>query len=120
MKLCPSHKERTYAEDVREDVAEELFGVEMEEVTEERKKLCSEQLYNLYFSPPTTQLIKSRTGFVAPTEKKMNAYRFSWANLHKIKKQTRPRRRYNPSQIISLSACSGFIFILCDKELYNV
>ena len=47
----PILKKRRYAESVEEYGAEEVFGPEREELTGDCRKLCNEELHDLYWSP---------------------------------------------------------------------
>jgi hypothetical protein len=60
-------------------VLRRIFNPNRDEVTEEWRKLCSEELHNLYSSPDTVRQIKSRrmrwTGYVAHMGEGRNVYR---------------------------------------------
>jgi hypothetical protein len=76
-----------------------IFGLKMDGVTGEWRKLHTEELHNLYSSPSIVRIIKSRrmrwTGHIARIErKKRNAYRLLVRKSEEKRPLERPSRRW--------------------------
>jgi hypothetical protein len=74
-----------------------VFGLKRDEIERGWRKLHNEELHNLYFSPSTIRIIKSRrmrlTGNVARMGKR-NAYSILVGNPEGKRSLKRPRRRW--------------------------
>jgi hypothetical protein len=70
---------------VENRVLREIFGPKRDEIRGEWRKLHNEELYDLYASPNTIRVIKSRrvrrVDHVARMKERRGAYRVSWGNL---------------------------------------
>jgi hypothetical protein len=75
-----------------------IFGQKRNEVTGGWRKLHNEELHNLYSSPSTIRMMKSRrmrcAGHVARMGEKRNAYRILVGNPEGKRPLGRPRRRW--------------------------
>jgi hypothetical protein len=78
-------------------ISKTIFGPKRDEVTEGWRKLHNENLHNLYLSPNTIRMIKSRkmiwAGHVAQMEKR-NAYRILVGKPERKRPVGRPRHRW--------------------------
>jgi hypothetical protein len=79
-------------------VLRRIFGPKRDEVTGEWRKLHTEELHDLYFSPNIIRIIKARRmrweGHVARMGKKRNAYRLLVGKPEGGRPIGRPRRRW--------------------------
>jgi hypothetical protein len=68
-------------------VLRNIFGPQRDERTGEWRRLHTEELCDLYYSPNISRVIKSRmtrwTGHVAHMPERRGAHRISWGNLRK-------------------------------------
>jgi hypothetical protein len=75
-----------------------IFGPKRNEVTGGWRKLCNEELHNLYWSSSIIRIIKSRrmilAGQVARMREKRNAYRILVGKPEGKRPLGRPRRRW--------------------------
>jgi hypothetical protein len=80
-------------------VLRRVFGPKREELTEERRKLHNEELYDLYSSPNIVRMIKSRrmrwTGHVARMGEGRSVYRVLVVKPEGKRPLERPRRRWD-------------------------
>jgi hypothetical protein len=80
------------------NVLRRIFGSKRDEARGSWRKLHNEELHNLYFSPSTIRMIKSRrvrwTGHVARMEQKRNAYRILVGTPEGKRLLGRPTRRW--------------------------
>jgi hypothetical protein len=79
-------------------VLRRIFGPMRDEVTREWRKLHSEELHKLYFSPNIIRQIKSRrmrwAGHVTCMEEERKVYRISFAKPEVKRPLERPRHRW--------------------------
>jgi hypothetical protein len=79
-------------------VLRRIFGLKRDEVTGEWRKLHNEELYDLYYSPSISRIIKARrmkwVGHVARMGEKRNEYRLLLGNPEGRSPLGRPRRRW--------------------------
>jgi hypothetical protein len=75
-----------------------IFGPKRDEVTGEWRKLHNEELHDLYSSPSSTRIIKTRrmrwAGYVARMWEKRNVYRLLVGKPEERRPLGRPRRRW--------------------------
>ena len=85
MELGLTFETRTLAELLKNRVLREIFGLRWTRVTGEWGRVNNEQLYDLYSSHNTVQLMKSRrkkwAGNVESMRRKEMHIRFWWENL---------------------------------------
>jgi hypothetical protein len=100
-------------------VLRRIFGPKRDEVTGEWRRLHNKELYALYSSPNTIQVIKTRlrwAGHVARMKKKRAVYRVLMGKLEERRPLGRPRRRWENSIKMDLremrwEACNGSIWL---------
>jgi hypothetical protein len=75
-----------------------IFGPKREEVTTEWRRLCNEELNDLYSSPNIVRVIKSRrmrlTGHVARMGERKGVYKVLVGKHERKRQLERPRRRW--------------------------
>jgi hypothetical protein len=92
-------------------VLKKIFGPKRDEVTGEWRRLHNEELYDVYSSPNSIKMIKSRrlAGHVARMGKKRGAYRALMGRPEGKRSPGRPMRRWNGNinMDIQLSGMGG-------------
>jgi hypothetical protein len=87
-------------------VLRRIFGPKSDEETGGWRKLHNEELHNLYSSPSTIRMIKSRwmrwAGYAARIGKKKNAYRMLVGKSEGKRPLGRPRHRWMENIIMNL------------------
>jgi hypothetical protein len=83
-------------------VLRRIFGPKRDEVTGDRRKLCNEELRNLYFSPNIIRMIKSKRIRWAGHGEKRYAYRILVGKPEGKRPVGRPRHRWVDSIKIDL------------------
>jgi len=95
-------------------VLRRVFGPKREEMTGEWRKLHNEELNDLYFSPSTVRVIKSRrmrwAGHVARMEEGRGVYRVLEGKPEGKRPLGRPRRRWedNIKMVLQEVGCGGY------------
>jgi len=102
-------------------VLRRIFRPKRDEMTEEWRKLHSDELNDLYSSPNIVQLIKSRmrwVGHVAHMGKGRGMYRVSVGKPEGKRTLGRPRRRWDENIKMDLQevGCGGGDWIELDQE----
>jgi hypothetical protein len=79
-------------------VLRKIFGLKIDELTGERRKLHNEELHDLYSSPSIIRIIKARrmrwAGHVTRKGEKRSVYRLLVGNPEGRRPPRRPRRRW--------------------------
>jgi len=94
-------------------VLRRVFGAERDEVTKEWRKLHNEELNDLYCSPNTVRVIKSRrmrwAGHVARMGERRGVYRVLVGKLEGKRQLGRPKRRWEDNIEMDLQevGCAG-------------
>jgi len=108
-------------------VLRRVFGPKREEMTGEWRKLHNEELNDLYFSPSTVRVIKSRrmrwAGHVARMEEGRGVYRVLEGKPEGKRPLGRPRRRWedNIKMVLQEVGCEGvdWIELVQDRDRWR-
>jgi hypothetical protein len=86
-------------------VLRKIFGPKGKKVTEKRRKLYREELYDLYSSPDTIKIIKStdETGEARVTYRAEDMHTVFWLTVWKKRPLVRPRRRWENNIKVDLT-----------------
>jgi len=79
-------------------VMRRIFGLKRDKITREWRKLCNEELNDLYNSPNIIRVINSRrmrlAGYVAHTRERRGAYRVLVGKAEGTRQHGMPKRRW--------------------------